>query len=94
LIKFHKARGSDAYKKLFKNPKLIDLLEEELLLSGYFKTWRDVAEVQQHCRDTYGYHYPSATGTLNTAVEKGWLVKDGKTSPMKYKQGAKAPKGK
>ncbi|WP_353197358.1 hypothetical protein [Parapedobacter defluvii] len=73
---------------------MIDLLEEELIPSGYFKTPRDVPEVQQHCRNTYGYNYPSATGTLNAAVEKGWLVKDEKTSPMKYKQGPKAPKGK
>src|SRR3546814_16418874 len=53
LIKFHKAHGSDADKKLFKNPKLIDLLEEELIPSSYFKTWRDVPEVQQYCRDMY-----------------------------------------
>ena len=79
---------------LFKDPKLIDLLEEELIPSGYFKTWRDVPEVQQHCGDTYGYKYPSATGTLNTATEKGWLVKDEQSSPMRYKQGPKAPKGK
>lgn len=94
LIKFHKAHGSDAYLKLFKDPKLIDLLEEELIPVGYFKSWRDVQEVQQYCRDTYGYSYPSATGTLNAAVEKGWLLKDEKTSPMKYKQGPGAPKGK
>ncbi|MFC3196491.1 hypothetical protein ACFOET_02570 [Parapedobacter deserti] len=78
LIKFHKAHGSDAYINLFKDPKLIDLLEEELIPSGYFKTPRDVPEVQQYCRETYGYNYPSATGTLNTAVEKGWLVKNEK----------------
>jgi transcriptional regulator with XRE-family HTH domain len=90
LIKFHKAHGSDAYIKLFKDPKLIDLLEEELIPSGYFETWRDVPEVQQYCHDTYGYHYPSATGTLNTAVEKGWLVVDD-AKPKRYKQGPKAP---
>lgn len=94
LIKFHKTNGSDAYLKLFKDPKLIDLLEEELIPSGYFKISHDVAEVQQHCRDTYGYHYPSATGSLNTATEKGWLIKDTESSPMRYKQGPNAPKGK
>jgi hypothetical protein len=60
--------------------------------SSFFNLAYDMPEVQQYCHDTCGYHYPSATGTLNTAVEEEWVVKDDKSSPMRYTQSKKLQK--
>ncbi len=83
---FHKKMGSDAYEKVFSQPKLNDLIPEELIPGGYFDDYRTVADVVSYCKEEFGYTYGNATNTLNNAVEKGWLVVDDKVKPKRYRR--------
>jgi len=83
---FHKKIESDAYEKVFSQPKLNDLIPEELIPNGYFDGYHTVAEVVDFCKEEYGYTYENATNTLNIAVKKGWLIRDDQSKPKRYRK--------
>lgn len=82
----HSSIDSEAYKIIYKNPNLIDLIEYRLLGSVFFETWVTEKEVVQFCSNNYNYEYTQAAQTLNKAVENGWLIKDEKSKPMRWKR--------
>ncbi len=60
---------------------------EELIPAGLFDEWKTVKQVQDYCSEQYGYAYPSATGTLNTAVNNGLLKQHRSASAKAYRKG-------
>lgn len=86
IIKYHRSIKSDAYLILKNRPNLMELLEHRLITStDLFENWVDEKEVISFCENNYSFIYDSATNTLNRAVKKGWLQRNDKTSPKKYK---------
>lgn len=89
IEKFHSKIGSDTYKIIYENPKLIALIEFELLNTELFETWVTEKEVVKYCLENYKYEYTQAAKTLNNAFAKGWLTKDEKSKPKRWKVAAK-----
>ncbi|WP_028295703.1 helix-turn-helix domain-containing protein [Olivibacter sitiensis] len=83
---FYEENGYDILEMVFSNPNLMDLIPENLIPNGYFDEYRTVAETTDYCETEYGYTYGNATNTLNNAVKKGWLIRDDKSKPKRYRK--------
>jgi len=85
---YHKIHNSSAYEVIYEQPDLIELIEYRLLLSDLFTDWIIAEEVITYCKKQYKYAYllSSVRNTLNNAVTKGWLVRDDKSKPKRYKK--------
>jgi transcriptional regulator with XRE-family HTH domain len=83
MIDFHINHESKEYEIIYKQPDLIELIEQKLLKTALFNKWVEVTDVYKFCKEKYVYEYNSISGTLILATKKGLLTSRKKDNDAK-----------
>lgn len=91
IEEFHRKEGSETYKVIYSQPDFSELVNNKVLKSNFFETFRDVQTTLKHIEDKYGFRYPSSVAsnylkTLSNRKTLQFRLKEGSQKDHEYKK--------